>query len=115
MYTEDPQSSFECGDECGDGKVHRGSADEGMSMGKTRSGSVRRRNGSIYARISFTDDESHRREVWRKAENKTHAKALINDLLRTLDDHGKRALDGANMTFKDLADEYERNALVPPK
>lgn len=84
-------------------------------MGKTRSGSVRRRNGSIYARISFTDHEGHRREVWRKADNKTHAKALINDLLRTLDDHGERALQGANMTFKDLADDYESNALIPPK
>src|SRR5215510_10861389 len=114
MYTEDPQSSFECGDECGDGKRSSRAYDE-TSMGKTRSGSVRRRDGSIYARISFTDDEGHRREVWRKAENKTQAKALINDLLRTLDDHGERALEGANMTFKDLADEYQRNALVPPK
>jgi integrase len=32
-----------------------------------------------------------------------------------LADYGERALEGANITFKALADEYERTALIPPK
>lgn len=84
-----------------------------LAVGKSRSGSIRKRGNSIYARVTFTDEQG-RREVWRKAQNKTHAKEIIKSLLRTLDDHGGRAIDGAQMTFGDLADVYLQTSLIPP-
>ena len=76
---------------------------------------VRERRGGIFARITFTDEQGKRREVELKANNRTHAKELIKEKLRELDDHGERVIDAAQMTFADLAEYYRENYLVEPE
>jgi integrase len=71
--------------------------------------------GAWYARATYTDDGGKRRNVKRRGDNKTHAKELLKDVLRELDDHGSRGLESAQMTFADLADHYEKNYLIEPQ
>lgn len=74
---------------------------------------VRERHGGVFARITYTDENGHRHEEERRAKNRTHAKELIKQLLRELDDHGEQSLDAARMTFSDLADYYKKYYLKP--
>ncbi|MFP5262026.1 MAG: tyrosine-type recombinase/integrase [Blastocatellia bacterium] len=76
---------------------------------------VRERRGGIFARITFTDERGNRREVERRANNRTHAKEIIKQLLRDLDDEGEQVLNAARMTFADLAGYYEKNYLMEPE
>ena len=69
--------------------------------------------GSWYARVTYTDEGGNRRNVKRQAENKTEAKEEIKRILRELDEHGEKALDGSQMSFNDLADYYEKTYLIP--
>lgn len=73
------------------------------------------RRGGIFARVTFVDDRGHRREVERRAKNRSDAKEIIKDLLRDLDDHGETLIDAARMSFQDLAAYYEMNYLIEPE
>ena len=83
-------------------------------MPKGRSGSIRKRDGALYARVTFLDTKGKRKEKWKRADNRTHAKELINQMLRELDDFGEESLEGDKISFADLADYYEKTYLVPP-
>jgi integrase len=74
---------------------------------------IRERRGGIFARITFTDENGKRHEEERRANNRTHAKEIIKQLLRELDDHGEQSLDAARMTFSDLSDYYKKYYLKP--
>jgi hypothetical protein len=71
---------------------------------RERKGSVFTRNGHPYARLQFVDLNGKKRDLWRKCENRTHAKALLKQLLRDLDANGIQSLDTARMTFAGLCD-----------
>ena len=68
-----------------------------------------------FARFDYTDESGKRRTVRRRAENKTHAKELLRDLLQKHRDHSEQLLDGERMTFAALADFYEKTYLVEPQ
>ena len=69
--------------------------------------------GDWYARVTYTDESGKRRNVKRKADNKTEAKEEIKRILRELDDHGEKALEGSQMSFDDLAGYFEKTYVIP--
>ncbi|MBL8195104.1 MAG: hypothetical protein JNM06_15015 [Blastocatellia bacterium] len=80
-------------------------------MPRNKEGSTRIKDGKLYARVTYQDDNGKTKEIWRKAENRTHAKELIKQILRTLDDHGSKPLQAEQMTFQELANFYIENYL----
>jgi integrase len=71
------------------------------------------RNEGWIARLTYVDETGKRRNVKRRAENKTEAKEELKRLIGKLDNQGEQALDGDKMTFRDLAKVYEQRRLVP--
>ncbi len=67
----------------------------------------------LYARVGYTDDKGKRHDVVRAAESRTHARELIREILRDLEDRGGKTLDAARMTFADLAAHFEKHYLKP--
>lgn len=76
---------------------------------------IRERRGGVFARVTFVDDDGRRREIERRARNRSDAKEIIKDMLRDLEDHGAELLGSAQMTFNDLASHYEKNYLTAPE
>src|ERR1044072_70083 len=81
-------------------------------MSRERKGSVVERDKKHYARVQFTDENGRKRDLWRRAESRTHAKELIRKLLRELEESGTKTLDAARVTFSELAEFYLDNYLV---
>jgi integrase len=65
------------------------------------------------ARVGHTDEHGKRHDVVRAAESRTHARELIRDILRELEERGPHALDASRMTFADLASYFEKHYLKP--
>lgn len=78
-------------------------------MARERKGSIVKRDGKIYARVQFTDDCGKKRDLWRKAENQKHAKDIIKNLLKEVENATGKQLDGGMMTLAELADHYIKN------
>jgi integrase len=82
-------------------------------MGRDRTGSLYYdRSGALYARITWIDPATHKRQQ-RKRKSKSgttrEARQHIRDLLTELDDSGDAcAIDGATLTFDQLAKFYEK-------
>jgi len=57
-------------------------------MARERKGSVVTRGGKLYARIRFKDENGKQRDLWRKADNRTHARELIRQLLTEIESTG---------------------------
>lgn len=76
-------------------------------------GSIRERNGKIYARIQYFGEDGKRHDKEREASNRKHARELIKEMRAELGNHGETALDSHRMTFRDLASIYEKQKLVP--
>jgi integrase len=85
---------------------------EGETMSSERKGSIIERDKKLYARVQFTDESGRKRDIWRKAESRTHAKELIRELLRELESNGTPALDASKLTVADLCDYYETHYLT---
>ncbi len=75
-------------------------------MSRERKGSVVERDKKLYARVQFTDENGRKRDLWRKAENRTHAKEITKRLLREVEDAGAQAIDAGRLTFTQLAEYY---------
>lgn len=71
-------------------------------------------NGVYWARVTYIDQTGKRRELKRRAENKSHAKDLARQLLLELEQHGPTSLGSAQMNFSQLADYYEQKYLIEP-
>jgi integrase len=85
-------------------------------MARERSGMIFEREKDVwYARVTYTDEAGRRKYVKRRADNKSHAKELVKQLLRELDDYGEHAVESAQMTFIELAGFYERTYLIEPQ
>ena len=82
-------------------------------MARERKGTITERNGKLYARVQFTDETGTRRDLWRKAENRTHARELIRQMLKEIENSTATSLDAANMTFAELADRFIAECLKP--
>jgi integrase len=82
-------------------------------MPRQREGFIRERNGKVYACIQYTGEDGRRKEKMRRADNRTHAKQIIKNLLRELDEAGEQSLDNDRMTFRELAALYKKSRLIP--
>lgn len=84
-------------------------------MARERKGTTIERDGKIYARVTYVGADGKRHAIWRRAENKTHARELKKQLIRELEDHGESTVQKALMTFNELADHVETKYLIPPQ
>jgi integrase len=83
-------------------------------MAKERSGYVfKDQDGFWYARLTFTNETGKRRNIKRRAQNKSEAKELLWQLRRDYQDHGEMIFDGDRLTFRELAKDYEEKRLQP--
>lgn len=86
-------------------------------MGRDRTGSFwQDKTGALYGRITWLDAKGKRRERKRKAYSGTRREARrhITEMLAELDEQGdERSIDGAALTFKQLADYYEKEYAIP--
>lgn len=82
-------------------------------MPRERKGTLTKRNGKLYARVQFTDETGKRRDIWRRAEDKTQARQIIRQLLKEIESSTAATLDAAQMTFADLADRFIQECLKP--
>ena len=83
-------------------------------MARAREGSVQiLKDGSIWARVTYTGEDSKRHTLRRRAQTKTDAKKIIRQLLDGLERTGPRAIDGDRMRFRDLARLYAATKLKP--
>lgn len=82
-------------------------------MARDRSGYVfQDKKGNWFARTTFTDERGKRRNLKRKAKDKTEAKQILKTLLRQLEDEGQKSFDVANLRFNDLANYYDEKFLI---
>ncbi len=84
-------------------------------MGRPRTGSIWIDKGDIYARITYTDEFGKRKSVRRKAFSRTHARQLIKEMLREIEDRGESSLDTSRLTFTQLAKHYKDRYATPAK
>lgn len=84
-------------------------------MGRERKGSIKVVEGKIYARVSWIDETGKKKEVTRRAANRTEAHAIKRQLIQEIAEHGTDILKGDTMTFAQLADFYKANYLVEAK
>ena len=70
-------------------------------------------DGQLYARFIYTDGEGKRKERHVKAESKTQARELHDKMKREFEDHGQQTIDATRMTFRQLAEIYEKARLQP--
>lgn len=65
-----------------------------------------------YARIIRVDGNGKKKQYLRKADNKTHARTLRDELEDKYNKRGEKAIVGDKMTFRQLADIYKEKKLV---
>lgn len=83
-------------------------------MGKDRNGYILEIESRLYARITYTDSSGKRRELKRRASDRTEAKNLLKDLQNKLDsDDREQRLKAEKMKFSKLADIYSERRLIP--
>lgn len=82
-------------------------------MARERKGSVVQKGGKLYARVRFKDESGKSRDFWRLAESRTHARQLIRELLKEIENSSAATLDAARMTFAELADRFIAECLKP--
>lgn len=84
-------------------------------MSRPRTGSIWKHQGHLYARITYTDEFGKRRDLKRKAFSKTHARQLIKEMLREIEDRGEHSLDTSRLTFSQLAKHYKDRYVTPAR
>src|SRR5437899_680465 len=82
-------------------------------MSRERNGSIVERNGKVYARLQFIGSDGRKRDRWRRANSRTHAREVVKQLLKDLAECGESQIDAARMTFNDLCDYYGTHYLMP--
>lgn len=82
-------------------------------MKNKRQKDYRIRDGKVYARITYTDEQGKRRDVMRLAESRAHAKELAAQMRREFKDHGSRVIDADKLKFSQLVDLYEEDRVKP--
>lgn len=82
-------------------------------MARERTGSIVNRGGTLYARVRFKDENGKTRDISRRAESRTHARQIIREILREVEDSSASVLDAAQMTFAELADFFTQECLKP--
>jgi integrase len=70
---------------------------------------------AIYARVTYTDEFGKRKSIRRKSLSRTHARQLIKEMLREIEDRGEASLDSSRLTFAHLAKHYKDRYATPAK
>ena len=85
-------------------------------QGKRKTGGgIKIVKGKLYARIQYVDEVSgKRKEKLRPAQNRTHARTLIEQMRRELEQSGQTTLQADKLSFREVADKYEKIKLIPP-
>jgi integrase len=87
-----------------------------VDMGRPRSGSIwTSSDGQIFARITYNDETGRRRDIKRKAISRTHARQIIKDMLREIEERGEQSLDSSRVTFAQLAKHYKDRYVKPAR
>lgn len=84
-------------------------------MGRERRGAIRHKDGKVYARLVYFDNEGNKKEKQQRVANITEGREVLKKMIRELDDHGSNHLDAAQMTFTQLADFYQENYITQAK
>lgn len=84
-------------------------------MSRPRTGSIWKHEGHLFARVTFTDEFGKRQDRKRKAKSRTHARQLIKDMLREIEDRGESSLDSSRLTFAQLAKHYKERYATPAR
>lgn len=87
-------------------------------MARERTGFIVKRNGKIYARISYTDSEGKRHELMRRADDRAVAKKLLKRLIAELDQPEairEKRIEGEKLTFTEFADLYQERRIIAPE
>jgi integrase len=82
-------------------------------MAKERTGSITKRDGKIYARITYTDSQGKRHDLTRRAGDRKDAKRIIKEILAGLEAKGEQSVEASRATFKDFADRYSAVKVKP--
>jgi hypothetical protein len=69
--------------------------------------------GCWYARVTATDERGKRKDIKRRASDKTQATKLLRQLNTTLDTRGVEAVEAEKLTFDDLATYYVEHYAKP--
>jgi integrase len=80
---------------------------------KSRTGYVYQEKGSWYARLTYTDNGGHRKNIKRRVESKTHGYQILKQLIQTLEEKGQHAIEADRFTFNDLCDYYTKHYMIP--
>ncbi len=85
-------------------------------QGKRKTGGgIKIVKGKLYARIQYVDEASgKRKEKLRPAQTRTHARILIEQMRKELEQGGQTALQADKLSFREVADKYEKIKLIPP-
>lgn len=68
-----------------------------------RRGYVYKEEGCWIARLTFTDASGKRRNIKRRAANKSAANDALKEIIRKLDQQGEKAIDGDLLLFRELS------------
>jgi len=71
------------------------------------------KQGSLYARLQYTDEYGKKREKYKKIERKIDARSAAEAMRAEMLRHGSDALQSDRFTFADLADKYSAVRLAP--
>jgi integrase len=71
--------------------------------------------GVWIARVCYKNTNGKKTSVQRTAKDKSEARKLLKELIEKLQNGGRKAVDAEKMTFKDLADYYEKHYVKPAK
>jgi len=75
-------------------------------MARERRGSIRNRNGRIYARVTFLAPNGKRKEVKKRATSRKHAKELIKVILKQLEAEGDSVFIEGGMSLEKYLDVW---------
>lgn len=70
--------------------------------------SKNKRNGLWTARVCYQNTNGKRTAIQRTAKDKADAKKILKQLLETLENGGRKAIDVEKLVFNDLCDYYEK-------
>jgi integrase len=88
--------------------IAKSSRDFGIIQKKEKDGKL-----YWYARIVRYDGLGKKKQYLSKADNKSHARRLRNELEAKYDTRGEKAIEGDKMIFRKFADLYKAKKLIP--
>jgi integrase len=72
-------------------------------------------NDVWYARITRVEGNGKKKQYTAKAESKSHARRLRDELAENYEQNGESAVEGSKMNFREFADDYRQRKIIPAK